>query len=122
MLVDDDAALRRSMKRLLERVHDVFIADSGESALAELRRDGDRYDVILCDLMMPHMTGMQLYERIVGERPDLARRFVFMTGGAFSKRLLEFLAECARPVLDKPFDLATLSRVFTEMERPRSAA
>ena len=122
MLIDDDASLRRSLQRMLERVHDVFVADGGETALAELRRNPNHYDVILCDLMMPHMSGMQFYEHVVGDRPDLATRFIFMTGGAFSKRSSEFLAECARPILDKPFDLNTLSRAIEQVDRSRTAA
>jgi CheY-like chemotaxis protein len=65
--------------------------------------------------MMPHMSGIQIYDRLVGECADLTRRFIFMTGGAFSKRSSEFLAECDRPVLDKPFDMATLSRAVAEV-------
>ncbi len=122
MIVDDDAPLRRSLQRMLERVHDVFVADSGESALAELERHGDQYDVILCDLMMPHMSGMQVYDGVVRERRELARRFIFMTGGAFSKRSSDFIAECDCPILDKPFDLNTLSRAIEQIERSRTAA
>lgn len=122
MLVDDDAPLRRAIQRMLERVHDAFVADSGESALAELHKNGEQYDVILCDLMMPQMSGMEVYERIARERPELASRFIFMTGGAFSKRSSEFLAQCTCPVLDKPFDLDALSRAIATIERSRSAA
>jgi PAS domain S-box-containing protein len=115
LLVDDEAPIRRALHRMLERAHDVFVADSGESALAELLANGQRYDVILCDLMMPHMSGMQVYDRLAGEYAELTRRFIFMTGGAFSKRSSEFLAECDRPVLDKPFDMDTLSRAVAQV-------
>jgi PAS domain S-box-containing protein len=115
LLVDDEAPIRRALHRMLKPAHDVFVADSGEAALAELLANGHCYDVILCDLMMPHMSGMQVYDRLAGECAEITQRFIFMTGGAFSKRSTEFLAECDRPVLEKPFDLATLARAVTQV-------
>jgi CheY-like chemotaxis protein len=118
LLVDDEAPIRRALHRMLKPAHDVFVADSGEAALAELLANGHCYDVILCDLMMPHMSGMQVYDRLAGECVELTQRFIFMTGGAFSKRSTEFLAECDRPVLEKPFDLNTLSRAVAQVTAP----
>jgi PAS domain S-box-containing protein len=115
LLVDDEAPIRRSLRRMLEHGHDVQVADSGESAIQKLL-GGGVYDVILCDLMMPHMTGMQLYDRLVAQDEALARRMIFMTGGAFSKRSSEFLVDCDRPVLEKPIDLDTFVRAVAEIE------
>ena len=58
---------------------------------------------MLCDLMMPEMSGAELYRCLEVERPDVARRIVFMTGGAVSESLDLYLEESARPRLDKPF-------------------
>jgi PAS domain S-box-containing protein len=114
LLVDDEAPIRRALLRLLEPDHDVQVADGGESAIAKLH-DG-QYDVILCDLMMPHMSGMQLYDRLLTQSADLARRMIFMTGGAFSQRSSAFVIDCDRPVLEKPIDLAAFTRAITQLE------
>ena len=65
---------------------------------------GDRYDVILCDLMMPVMTGMDLYAEVVRVAPKLVGRLVFMTGGAFTPRARAFLESVSNPCLEKPLD------------------
>jgi DNA-binding NtrC family response regulator len=58
--------------------------------------------------MMPEMTGMDLYDAVVSRHPDCAKRFVFMTGGAFTPRATEFLAKLSAPLLEKPFDARSL--------------
>ena len=115
LVVDDEAPIRRAMTNLLEPQHDVFLADGGESALQQIR-SGAHFDAILCDLMMPETTGMDLYDRLREEAPGLARRTIFMTGGAFSARSSEFLATCGRPHLEKPFDRDTLARALATLE------
>ncbi len=69
---------------------------------------GERYDVILCDLLMPVMTGMDLYAEVVRAAPKLAGRIVFMTGGAFTSRARAFLASVANQCLEKPLDMSKL--------------
>ncbi len=66
--------------------------------------EGERFDVILCDLMMPQMTGMDLYAVLASEYPDQAERMIFMTGGAFTPAARSFLDDIGNQVLDKPFD------------------
>ena len=66
------------------------------------------YDVILCDLMMPDVTGMDLYEQLRREQPAIAERIVFVTGGSFTRRSSEFLETIAHRSLEKPFDLQRL--------------
>ena len=70
--------------------------------------------MILCDLMMPGMSGAEVYAEATARRPELAERFVFMTGGAFTERGREFLASVRAQVLDKPFDVAQLSALVRE--------
>jgi CheY-like chemotaxis protein len=66
-------------------------------------QQGARFDAILCDLMMPDMTGMELFEAI-GKLDDAqAKRMIFMTGGAFTPRARAFLDASKNPRLDKPF-------------------
>ena len=107
LLVDDEAQIRRALQRVLGAHHEILLAESSESAL-ELVRSGAAIDVVLCDLMMPRMTGMELHERLREEAPVLAARTIFITGGAFSERTAAFIADCPQPVLEKPVDRQTL--------------
>jgi len=115
LVVDDEAPIRRVVRRMLEPAHEVVIAESGEGALAQLT-DGSYFDVILCDLMMPKMTGIDVYERLCSMRSAHTQRIIFMTGGAFSKRSSDFLAECACPIIEKPFDLESLGKAFAQID------
>ena len=107
LVVDDEAALARTLAVALSDEHDVVASGSGREALALLRRD-DRFDVVLCDLMMPDVTGMDVYEAVQRENPALASRFVFVTGGAFTARAREFLDTVTAPRLEKPFEMTKL--------------
>ncbi len=102
LVVDDEAPLARALGRMLEDEHDVDVVTSGEDALRRLESGGE-YDAILCDLMMAGIGGMEVHRKLVIGRPALARRLVFMTGGAFSARVQRFLGEVKNPCLDKPF-------------------
>ena len=111
LVIDDEPHLRRALGRMLERQHDVTFAESGEAALAHLR-NGERFDIILCDLMMPNMTGMDFHKHIRDEWPEHESRLLFMTGGAFSPRSAEFVRDLGRAALDKPLDRASIERAF----------
>ena len=110
LVVDDELLLARSLKRLLAPEHDVESAGSGREALA-LLADGRRFDVILCDLMMPDLSGMDLHAELSRTSPELAARMVFLTGGAFSPSAREFLERVPNPRVEKPFNLEELKRV-----------
>src|SRR5207247_1049724 len=71
---------------------------------------GERFDLILCDLMMPGMTGMDLHEGLSMVSPANAAKMVFLTGGAFTARAQAFLSEVSNARLDKPFDPTSLRR------------
>jgi signal transduction histidine kinase/CheY-like chemotaxis protein len=114
LLVEDEAPIRRAMRRLLEPTHQLVAVESGERALEEVLGGAD-YDVILCDLMMPRMSGMELYSRLEAAAPALTRRMIFFTGGAFSQGARDFLRTCGRPVLDKPIDTAALARAIADI-------
>ncbi len=102
LVVDDEPLVGRSIRRVLSPPHDVASESSGRAALARLEA-GERFDLVICDLMMPDMTGMDLYAA-VRHLPGAAERFVFLTGGAFTDAAREFLAGTDRPRIDKPFD------------------
>ncbi len=114
LVVDDEPLIGASARRLLSREHDVVVVQSGESALTAL--DSPRpFDVVLCDLMMPGMTGMELHQALARSRPQLAERMVFITGGAFTEAAESFLEHVASYRMDKPFDPRALQAVVRQL-------
>jgi PAS domain S-box-containing protein len=116
LVVDDELSVARTLKALLENEHDLSLAETGAQALAVIgATSGPSFDIILCDLMMPGMSGMELYETIRRERPGLEQRMVFMTGGVSMDRAREFLATCPNLTLEKPFDFERLRRTLRQL-------
>ena len=107
LVVDDDAGIGDLVREALTPEHEVVALTRASDAL-QLLTSGEHFDVILCDLMMPVMTGMDLYEGVATRVPTQADRMVFLTGGVFTPRAEQFLTETSRPRLDKPFDLEGL--------------
>jgi CheY-like chemotaxis protein len=103
MLVDDEAALARAVATELARDHEVKVFTHSALARDELLRDPD-YDAVVCDLIMPELSGMELYRQVCRRHPHYTDRFVFVTGGAFTRRAAEFVATTPAAVLLKPFD------------------
>ena len=83
LVIDDDAAVARMIAHILRAAHDVVTEASPRSALARLAADS-RFDLILCDITMPELSGIQVYEAISALDSELASRVVFMTGGGLS--------------------------------------
>jgi PAS domain S-box-containing protein len=111
LIVDDEHLVGNSLKRMLRRDHDVQVLDSGAEALALLEVDPE-FDVVLCDIMMDEVTGMDLHIALSRSQPELARRIVFITGGAFTPRARRFLREVPNLHLEKPLDIAHLRRLL----------
>jgi CheY-like chemotaxis protein len=107
LVIDDEPVLASALGRTLETDFDVTVLSSGQEALRRLKED-QPFDVILCDLLMPGLTGMDLYEELSQSSPRIAERMIFMTGGTFTARARDFLAAVPNPALDKPFDLSML--------------
>lgn len=116
LIVDDEPLILRSVSRLLQDQHDVVLAANGKEALARIRNDGP-FDLVVCDLMMPAMTGMELHTEIARTDPDVASRFVFLTGGAFTEEARRFLASVDNPTLDKPVQSNLLRSVLSGVLR-----
>jgi CheY-like chemotaxis protein len=117
-VIDDEVPIANTMRDLLGARHDVTATTSVRDALAAVEGGRD-FDVIFCDLMMPGMSGIELYEELRDGRPALASRIVFMTGGAFTKRAAEFLATTENRRVEKPFSLGLIERIVREMASPR---
>ena len=101
LVVDDDAALVRSYRRWLGRHHDIIVAYDGEEALQVLEQDQD-FDVILCDLMMPRVDGVSVFEELEARMPHLLSRLVFSSGGPTSGRYSDFAKSPRITFFDKP--------------------
>lgn len=113
-MVDDEPSIRRALARLLGDVHEVVLATSGAEAQAILTADA-AFDVILCDLMMPGMTGMDLHAWLQDHARALAPRVVFVTGGAFTPRATEYLEKAGNLRIEKPFDSAYVKFLVSEL-------
>jgi signal transduction histidine kinase len=116
LVVDDEPMIRRAVQRTLAPDHDVLALGSGREALQRIRA-GQRFDVIFCDLMMPEMTGVELYAALTDLAPAQAKVMVFLTGGAFTEGSRGFIESVANPVLEKPFDARQLIALIDDYAR-----
>jgi PAS domain S-box-containing protein len=114
LVVDDEVPIANTLRDLLGMNHDVTATHSARDALAAIQaRNGKGdFDVIFCDLMMPGKSGIELYEDLLGAAPALAKKMVFMTGGAFTARAAEFLTAIGNRRIEKPFSLALIERLI----------
>jgi PAS domain S-box-containing protein len=123
LVIDDEPVLTRILQRGLAKEFDVVTVNRGRDALAALAPGREPFDLILCDLMMPEFSGQDVYEEVTRQSPELARRFVFMTGGAFTPRSRQFLESVQAPVLDKPFNVSQVGqRLATRFREARGPA
>jgi CheY-like chemotaxis protein len=122
-VIDDEPSIRAAIRRFLtRRGWEVEEAEDGRVALKILLAcDPNRYDVVMCDLRMPHLSGAELHRELLRKRPDLVQRLVFSTGDVASSEAANFLAESERPVIEKPFELARLEEMLNRV-RDRSQA
>ncbi len=120
LLIDDDPAVLRALDRML-RGHDVTLAHGGREALAIVERRRD-FDLVLCDVMMPEITGVEVARALAERAPELARRLIFITGGVTTERAQAFLGAARHRVLQKPVELSALRSLCRETARMPSAA
>ena len=118
LIIDDDVGVARALSRAL-RDHDVVTVASGREALDLLATDAG-FDVVFCDLMMPDISGPEVYEQLEKTRPDLCARMVFMSGGAYSERTEEFASTTKCPLVSKPFDTKAVRALVTERVAARA--
>jgi CheY-like chemotaxis protein/anti-sigma regulatory factor (Ser/Thr protein kinase) len=117
LVIDDDPLLLKVVAATLTRHHQVTALTDARAAIARIE-SGEIYDVILCDLMMPQVSGMDVYAQLLRVAPEMAARTVFMTGGAFTPRARAFLADVPNPTVEKPFE----PRALVELVRVRMSA
>jgi len=104
LVVDDEPAIGRMFQRALSASYDITTCESGSAALDRIEQ-GERFDLIVTDLMMPGLSGMEVHEGITAIDSAQGKRMIFMTGGAFTDAMESFLATTKRPKLDKPFSI-----------------
>ena len=113
LIIDDEPVLAAAMARHLGTRFDVQLAHDGPEALRAL--EFTDFDLVLCDVRLPGVSGMELFETAILTRPGLAGCFVFVTGDPLDEALREFVARHRIRVLEKPFDASDLDRI---VERP----
>jgi CheY-like chemotaxis protein len=111
VIIDDEALLAETLGCWLENDHDVTVFSDPVSALAALKAM-DRCDVIFCDLMMPKLNGMEIYDHLLKDGRGWERRIVFMTGGAFIPSAVTFLEAVPNHQLEKPFTMKAVNSVI----------
>jgi PAS domain S-box-containing protein len=116
LIVDDEPLLARALARELATDHEVAVASGGRRALEMLLAED--YELVLCDVMMPDLSGLELFDELRQRRPGSERKLVFMTGGMFTPRAQAFLERVDNPRVDKPFDM----RVVRELIRAATSA
>jgi CheY-like chemotaxis protein/anti-sigma regulatory factor (Ser/Thr protein kinase) len=116
LLIDDDQMIGGAVRRTLSGEHDVKVLTSAQGALDSIVA-GERFDVILCDMMMPVVTGMDFYEQLFQKVREQAERVVFLTGGAFTDRAREFLDRVPNARMEKPFGVQNLRALVNERVR-----
>jgi PAS domain S-box-containing protein len=110
LVIDDEALVSEMVSRVFGHHHDVqATTDPAEGLELALERD---FDAVFCDLLMPGLSGMDVYEEIARRRPGFEKRIVFMTGGAFTDRAADFLAKVDNGRIVKPFEIADLERAL----------
>ena len=113
LLIEDDPLVARAVRRTLSRDHDVVFVESGRAALRAIAKE--KFDLVISDLMMPEMTGMDLHAELSRTHPAIAARMVFFSGGAFTTAAREFLRRVPNVQIEKPFDPAELRDLIARL-------
>ena len=122
LIVEDEPVVRSVMSNILSQAgYGVVTVENGLDALKEI--DQHPFLAIVCDIHMPVLDGMRFYARVESSHPELANRFLFITGVANSPAVAEFFAQNSLRVLEKPYELkALVNEVAGLVGRPPAAA
>ncbi|MEA2701108.1 MAG: hypothetical protein QOI66_5379 [Myxococcales bacterium] len=116
LVIDDEPLIGRVIQTVLKSEHDVFFEQRASAAVSRLER-GERFDAILCDLVMPDVSGPEFYATIAKRWPKLVEHLVFMSGGAFTPTTLAFMARAGSRVLAKPLEVEQLKQLIRQHVR-----
>ncbi len=114
LVIDDEQLLGQTIQLGLEDAMDVDLETSGEAGLHRLLTDST-INLVLCDLSLPDLSGIDIYKQVAEQRPELIRRFVIMTGGAVSVASRDFLDNYTGPLLNKPFTITQVENLVQSL-------
>jgi signal transduction histidine kinase len=114
LVVDDEPMVAGALARILSREHDVVTARNGQEAMVRLDR-GERFDVILSDVMMPVMSGIELFDELARTIPEQADKLIFISGGALTPKVKSLLDRIRNPRLEKPFAASGLRTLIRSL-------
>lgn len=120
LVLDDEPLVGRALARLIGDEHDVTSATSAREVLARVDA-GERFDVLLCDVLMPEMSGMEFFVELNARVPELAARVVFVTGGLALPDVRAFLEPLSNRVLEKPVDSKRLRAILEGVAHERGS-
>jgi CheY-like chemotaxis protein len=113
LVLDDEQAILDVIRRKLSSEHEITTCISVPSALKQLEQSS-KYDLVLCDLMMPEQTGMDFFAKVSQKYPTLCRRFVFLTGGTFTPAARQFVCQSKCLTIEKPLEADALIHFVRE--------
>ena len=117
LLVDDEPHIIHYLRTTLEAWgHRVAAASDGAEGLA--LAGGQDFDLVICDLRMPRLSGREFYQQLISKNPAMAPHVIFSTGDSVRGDTLAFLEGLGRPWLDKPFSLAELRSALEQRRTP----
>jgi len=116
LLIDDEPLLLKSLARMLRSHHDVVTAIGGAAGIASLAEQ--EFDVIICDVMMPEVDGLHVYEALKESYPELLSKLAYLSGGVFTDRMSEFLGTTQPRILDKPVTRDELLSAIAALSSP----
>lgn len=114
LVIDDEKLLGQTIQLGLEDEFDVAIETSGRAGLERLLH-GEEVNLVLCDLSLPDLSGVDIHRELAEKRPELLPRFVIMTGGAVSTASRDFLERFDGPLLNKPFTLSQVEELVARL-------
>jgi len=116
LFIDDERTLLNAYERTFGRENEVVVAEGGEQALAMLMKRWD-FNLVVCDLLMPKVNGMDVYRWVRETHPELDGAFVFVTGGVMQQDVQAFLRTVGNQVLEKPFDFSVVREIIAARSR-----
>jgi signal transduction histidine kinase len=116
LVIDDEPLIGRIIRNALKSEHEVFVVQRASEAIKRLEH-GETFDLVLCDVVMPDLSGPEFYATIAERWPQMVARLVFMTGGAFTPGTVAFMERAPTRVLSKPFKIDGLRRLVRERMR-----
>lgn len=111
LVIDDEPAIGRAITRALKDI-DVEVAEGGAEGLRCALGQSHRWDLILCDIGMPEVDGVQVYEELDVQNPELLKKTLFMTGALHTERARQFVEVVGPPLLKKPFDVSQVRKAL----------